>query len=164
MGKADVSFIDTTITSLEDDLNQIDRLYAQASRIIDLESGYSTIILDSSKKVQSAVDLAIERIYQLNDIINQATVSARKKNVAQVQTYELQANDLANLIKGAYSYNLDSLNQAKDVINLFIRPIPSNVKTAYSSITNNMDTMNALIEYTNDLQTNWIQINKLANS
>ena len=120
--------------------------------------------MDSSKKVQSAVDLAIERIYQLNDIINQATVSARKKNVAQVQTYELQANDLANLIKGAYSYNLDSLNQAKDVINLFIRPIPSNVKTAYSSITNNMDTMNALIEYTNDLQTNWIQINKLANS
>lgn len=164
IGKADVEFIDTSIVSLEDDLNQIDRLYAQASHIIDLESGYSAIILDSSKKVQSAVDLAIDRIYQLNDIIDQATMSARKKNVSQVHTYELQANDLANSIKSAYSFNLDSLNQSKDVINSYIRPIPSNVKTAYSSITNNMDTMLALIEYTNDLQTNWIQINKLANS
>lgn len=164
IGKANVAFIDTSIISLEDDLNQIDRLYSQATHIIDLESGYSTIIIDSSKKVQSAVDLAIERIYQLNDIIDQAIASARKKNVMQVQTYESQANELANLIKGAYSYNIDSLNQAKEVINLFIRPIPSNVKTAYSSITNNMNTMNALIEYTDDLQTNWIQINKLVNS
>ena len=162
IGKANVNFIDVSIASLEDDLTQIDRLYVQASLIIDQESDYSTIIIDVSKKVQSTADLAIERIYQLNDLIELATSAARKK--LPIYTYELQANDLANLIKGAYSFNLDSYSQAKGVINSYIRPIPTNVKTAYNSITNNMDIMKALIEYTDDLQTNWIQINKLVNS
>jgi hypothetical protein len=164
IGKANVNFIDTSVSSLEDDLTQIDRLYAQAALIIDQETQYANTVIDSSKKIQTASDLAIDRIYQLNDLIDLATAAARKKNSTQVHTYELQANDLANLIKGAYSYNLDTSNQAKNVMNSFIRPIPSNVKTAFSSITNNMDIMGALIEYTDDLQKNWVQIYKLLNA